>query len=170
MNDTTTEIEMIKVEGLEKSFGSLNVLKGIDITIYKGDVVAVIGPSGGGKSTFIRCLNCLEDPTGGRIYFGGEDIADFKVDINVHRQKMGMVFQQFNLFDNKNVLDNITLAPMKILWKNKKKELGLHWYQNECKVQKKAFKEETVANAHRLLERIGLDDKAESFPSTLSGG
>ena len=107
---------LISVRGLEKSFGKdIQVLKGIDIDIFKGDVVVVLGPSGSGKSTFLRCLNRLEEPTGGHIFFEGTDITDPKVNINVHRQKMGMVFQQFNLFPHKTVIDNLTMAPVKLL-------------------------------------------------------
>ena len=103
---------MIDVINLQKSFGSNKVLNGINVTINKGDIVCVIGPSGSGKSTFLRCLNCMEDPTGGQIIFNGVDIADFSVDINIHRRKMGMVFQHFNLFNNKTVIENIMLAPV----------------------------------------------------------
>ena len=103
---------MIDVINLKKSFGEVEVLKGIDITINKGDIVAIIGPSGSGKSTFLRCLNCMEDPTSGQIIFNGVDIADMKVDINIHRRNMGMVFQHFNLFNNKTVIENIMLAPV----------------------------------------------------------
>ena len=106
--------KLIDVIDLKKSFGDLEVLKGISVTINKGDIVCVLGPSGSGKSTFLRCLNCMEDPTGGQIIFDGVDIADMKVDINVHRRKMGMVFQQFNLFNNKTVIQNIMLAPVHI--------------------------------------------------------
>ena len=150
---------MIDVIDLKKNFGNVEVLKGIDITINKGDIVCVIGPSGSGKSTFLRCLNCLEDPSGGQIIFNGVDIADMKVDINIHRRKMGMVFQQFNLFNNKTVIVNITFAPIKI---GKKAAKGA-----------KAKKEVVVkANEHamELLRRIGLEDKANVYPSTLSGG
>ena len=103
---------MIDVINLEKHFGDNEVLRGIDVTINKGDIVVVIGPSGSGKSTFLRCLNCMEDPTGGQIIFNGVDIADMKVNINVHRRHMGMVFQHFNLFQNKTVIQNIMLAPV----------------------------------------------------------
>ena len=105
---------MIDVINLEKSFGDNKVLRGVDITINKGDIVCVLGPSGSGKSTFLRCLNCMEDPTGGQIIFDGVDIADMSVDINIHRRKMGMVFQQFNLFNNKTVIENIMLSPVYI--------------------------------------------------------
>ena len=111
MNETANQ-PLLEVKGLCKSFGNLEVLKSIDQNIYKGEKVAVIGPSGSGKSTFLRCLNCMEDPTGGSIFFGGEDLADMKVDINKHRENIGMVFQQFNLFNNKTVIENIMLAPV----------------------------------------------------------
>ena len=150
---------MIETIKLCKNFGGVEVLKDITETIHEGDKVVIIGPSGSGKSTFLRCLNCMEDPTSGSIIFDGEDIADMKVDINRHRQKMGMVFQQFNLFNNKTVLENITLAPLHIgLKKVKGKEA------------RAKFRAEVEANAHRLLQRIGLDDWADKYPSTLSGG
>ena len=139
----------------------MEVLKGIDITINKGDIVAVIGASGSGKSTFLRCLNCMEDPTSGSIMFRGADITDMKVDINEHRQHMGMVFQHFNLFHNKTVLENIMLAPVHV----KSKELKF-WDRKA----KQAVKEEEKARAMALLKRIGLEDKADVYPSTLSGG
>lgn len=141
--------ELIRVEDLHKSFGSLQVLKGVSETISKGEVVSIIGPSGGGKSTFLRCLNLLETPTSGRIYFEGTDITDKSVDINLHRQKMGMVFQHFNLFPHKTIKENITLAPIKLLGKSK---------------------EEADKRAMELLERVGLAEKADSYPSQLSGG
>ncbi len=112
---------MIDVINLRKSFGDLEILKGINITINKGDIVAVLGPSGSGKSTFLRCLNCMEDPTSGSIIFKGVDIADMKVDINVHRRHMGMVFQHFNLFNNKTVLQNVMMAPAYLRCKDLKK-------------------------------------------------
>ena len=145
----TTNETLIKVESLEKSFGDIKVLKGINTEIKRGEVVVVIGPSGSGKSTFLRCLNLLEEPTGGPILFEGVDITDKKVDINVHRQKMGMVFQQFNLFPNMTVLKNLTIAPIKLLGKSK---------------------EEAKAKAMQLLERVGLSDRAQAYPSQLSGG
>ena len=150
---------MIDVIDLTKVYGKLVVLDGITETIHEGERVVILGPSGSGKSTFLRCLNCMEDPTSGSIIFDGEDLADFKVDINRHRQKMGMVFQQFNLFNNKTVLENITLAPLHI---GLKKVKG--------RAARAAFKAEVVENAHRLLQRIGLDDWADKYPSTLSGG
>lgn len=140
---------LIRVENLEKSFGDHQVIKGISTTICRGDVVAVIGPSGCGKSTFLRSMNCLEDPTGGRVIFEGTNITDEDVDINLVREKIGMVFQQFNLFPNMTVRENIMLAPVK---------------------RKKMTKEEAAVKADELLDRIGLSDKADSYPAMLSGG
>lgn len=140
---------MIHVKDLQKSFGKNEVLKGIDEHIKKGEVVVVIGPSGSGKSTFLRCLNRLEEPTSGEIIFEGINITDKKSDINKIREKMGMVFQQFNLFPHKSVLDNLTMSPLKV---------------------KKISKNEAVEKAMKLLERVGLTDKAEAYPSSLSGG
>lgn len=152
--------KIIEVVGLYKSFGNNEVLKDINTTIYKGEKVVVIGPSGSGKSTFLRCLNCMEDPTSGKIIFDGVDIADRKVDINVHRQNMGMVFQHFNLFNNKTVLENIMLAPIYVGKKNLKKT-------GKTKAQ---VVEEAKKTAMELLKRIGLEDKADAYPSSLSGG
>ncbi len=156
---------MIDVINLKKDFGGNHVLNGINITINKGDIVCVIGPSGSGKSTFLRCLNCMEDPTDGQIIFNGVNIADFHVDINVHRRKMGMVFQHFNLFNNKTVIENIMLAPVHVrcqeLRKTKKSE------RTTTKAQIIAQAREEAMN---LLKRIGLEDKADVYPSTLSGG
>ncbi|MBR3275290.1 MAG: amino acid ABC transporter ATP-binding protein [Eubacterium sp.] len=140
---------MIDVRSLKKSFGDNVVLNGITTQIKKGEVVVVIGPSGSGKSTFLRSLNLLEKPTGGAIYFEGVDITAENVDINVHRQKMGMVFQQFNLFPHKTVKQNITLAPVKL---------------------KKLSPAEADRKAMDLLERVGLSDKADAYPDSLSGG
>ena len=140
---------LIRVENLGKKFGSSTVLEGVNVDIYKGDVVFVVGPSGSGKSTFLRCLNRLEEPTSGHIYFEGTDITGPKVDIDQHRQKMGMVFQQFNLFPHMNIMKNLTLAPMKL--------------QNKSK-------EEAEATAMSLLQRVGLADRADAYPSQLSGG
>lgn len=140
---------MIKVNNLNKKFGTLHVLKGIDTNIKKGEVVAVIGPSGSGKSTFLRCLNLLETPTDGEIIFEGIDITSKDSDINKLRQKMGMVFQQFNLFPHLTILENITLAPKKL---------------------KKIPNDEAEKIAYDLLERVGLKDKAKDYPSSLSGG
>ena len=176
---------MIDVLDLKKSFGSLDVLRGITVTINKGDIVCVIGPSGSGKSTFLRCLNCMEDPTGGKIIFDGVNIADMKVDINVHRRKMGMVFQQFNLFNNKTVIENIMLAPVHIgttdLRRAKLRNFFLPLTNLFRKKDKKRQKTELVRTkaqikaearerALELLRRIGLEDKADVYPSTLSGG
>ncbi|HAG43653.1 MAG TPA: glutamine ABC transporter ATP-binding protein, partial [Clostridium sp.] len=140
---------MITIKGLEKHFGQHEVLKGIDETIEKGEVVVVIGPSGSGKSTFLRCLNLLETPTSGTITFKSTEITDKKINIDKIREKMGMVFQQFNLFPHKTVLDNITLSPINVQ--------GLS-------------KEEAEKKAMALLEKVGLKDKAKAYPSSLSGG
>lgn len=140
---------LIQVQNLGKSFGNIEVLKDITVDIYKGDVVFVVGPSGSGKSTFLRCLNRLEEPTKGHIYFEGTDITDPKTDIDKHRQKMGMVFQQFNLFPHMDIIKNLTLAPMKLQGKSQ---------------------QEAEAEAMRLLERVGLADRAHAYPSQLSGG
>jgi len=140
---------IISVKDLHKSYGKHEVLKGVDVDIRKEEVVCIIGPSGGGKSTFIRCLNFLEQPSGGHIFFEGDDLMDKKVDLDKHREKIGMVFQHFNLFDNKNVLDNIALAPIKV---------------------KKMKKEQAYALAEKLLARVGLSEKAKQFPNQLSGG
>ncbi len=159
INNTEREV-LISVKNMSKAFGDNVVLNDVSTDIYKGEKVVVIGPSGGGKSTFLRCLNCLEDPTSGSIFFGGDDIADVKVDINIHRQNMGMVFQSFNLFNNLTVLDNITLAPNTI-FKKKAKQLGK---------TTKQIKEENKQKALELLKRIDLVEKANAYPSTLSGG
>nr|WP_293972124.1 amino acid ABC transporter ATP-binding protein [Ruminococcus sp.] len=145
----TTDNVLIKVDNLCKSFDDVDVLKGINAEIHKGDVMVVIGASGSGKSTFLRCLNRLEEPTGGKIYFEGTDITDPSVNINIHRQKMGMVFQQFNLFPHMTVLKNLTLGPIKLLKKSKP---------------------EAEKRAMELLERVGLADRATAYPSQLSGG
>ncbi len=160
---------MIEVVNLKKSFGKIDVLKGIDISIKKGERVVVIGPSGSGKSTFLRCLNCMEDPTSGNIFFHGVDIADMKVDINVHRQKIGMVFQHFNLFNNKTVIENIMLSPVYIE-KKRMNKLRLSNPNKESIKSVKQIKEEAKENALQLLDRIGLRDKADAYPSQLSGG
>ncbi len=154
---------ILSVRNLTKKFGDTQVLKGIDLDVYEGDVVAIIGPSGCGKSTFLRCVNCLEDPSGGSIMFDGEDLADMKVDINIHRQKIGMVFQQFNLFNNLCVLDNITLAPITIAKKNKAalRKQGKTIADVKVEAEKRAME---------LLKAIGLEDKAAAFPSQISGG
>ena len=140
---------LIQVQHLRKCFDEIEVLKDITVDIYKGDVVCVIGPSGSGKSTFLRCLNRLEEPTAGKIFFEGTDITDPKTDIDRHRQKMGMVFQHFNLFPHMTILKNMTLAPMKLLKKSR---------------------EEAEEKALALLDRVGLRDRADAYPSQLSGG
>ena len=140
---------MISVESLKKSFKELEVLKGIDLEINKGDVICIIGPSGSGKSTFLRCLNMLEKPTGGRIIFDGNDLTDKKVNLNLHRQKMGMVFQQFNLFPHMTIRENLTKTPVML---------------------KKLSKEAADRKAVELLERVGLADRLEAYPNQLSGG
>ena len=160
---------MIEVVNLKKSFGDNQVLKGISISIKKGEKVVVIGPSGSGKSTFLRCLNCMEDPTSGNIFFNGVDIADPKVDINIHRQKMVMVFQHFNLFNNKTVIQNIMLAPV-YTEKKRMRKLKRNNPNNEKIKTVNEIKEDARANAIKLLERIGLEDKADAYPSSLSGG
>ena len=168
---------MIDVINLRKSFGDAEVLKGIDITINKGDIVAVIGPSGSGKSTFLRCLNCMEDPTGGSIIFNGVDIADMSVDINIHRRHMGMVFQHFNLFHNKTVLQNIMLAPVYVRCQELKKAKRKRLFGGKGAaapvsptLTKEQIRTEEKEKAMSLLKRIGLEDKADVYPSTLSGG
>lgn len=143
------EEPLIQVRDLKKCFGSNTVLEGVTVDIYKGDVVCVIGASGSGKSTFLRCLNLLEEPSAGQILFEGADITDKTSDINRHRQKMGMVFQQFNLFPHMTVMENLTLAPIKLQGKKK---------------------DEIEAEALGLLDRVGLKDRADSYPSQLSGG
>ena len=159
---------MIDVVDLHKSFGKNEVLKGITTTIEEGEKVVIIGASGSGKSTFLRCLNCMEDPTSGSIFFEGEDIANIHVDINRHREKIGMVFQQFNLFNNKNVIDNVMLAPYS-LGKKKLRALKKDPSYTGPKTAKE-LKEACRENAMKLLKRVGLEEKAEAYPSTLSGG
>ena len=143
------EKPLIQVRNLGKKFGDLEVLKDISVDIYKGDVVCVIGPSGSGKSTFLRCLNRLEDPTSGHILFEDVDIVDKKTDIDKHRQKMGMVFQQFNLFPHMTILKNLTLAPMKLQGRS------------QADAEKQAME---------LLKKVGLADRAQAYPNQLSGG
>ena len=145
---TTDEI-LIKVEDLKMDFGPVKVLKGISTQIKKGEVLVIVGASGSGKSTFLRTLNLLEEPTAGHIFFEGVDITDEKIDINLHRQKMGTVFQQFNLFPHMSILDNMTLGPVKLMKKSKA---------------------EAEAEAMELLKRVGLADRAKAYPSQLSGG
>lgn len=155
---------MIDVIDLKKDFKGVPVLKGINLHVDKGDIVVVTGPSGSGKSTFLRCLNCMEDPDGGQIIFNGVDIADMSVDINIHRRHMGMVFQHFNLFNNKTVLQNISLAPIYVRTHGKENK------ENKEKKTKKMIIAEENARALTLLERIGLEEYAGAYPSTLSGG
>ena len=147
----TTDNVLISVKGLCKKFDGMenHALNNVSIDIHKGEVVFVIGPSGSGKSTFLRCLNLLEVPTGGTVLFEGVDITDKKTDINMHRQKMGMVFQQFNLFPNMNIMRNLTIAPMKLQGKSR---------------------DEAEKNAMELLERVGLANRAQAYPNQLSGG
>ncbi|MBR2552047.1 MAG: amino acid ABC transporter ATP-binding protein [Erysipelotrichaceae bacterium] len=140
---------MIEVVDLHKYFGKLEVLKGINEKIYKGEVVSIIGPSGGGKSTFLRCLNLLEEPTKGKVFFKGEELSAKDTNLDKHRQKIGMVFQQFNVFPHLTVLDNITITPI---------------------LEKKVPKAEAEAQAMKLLKTVGLEDKAKEYPRKLSGG
>jgi len=176
---------VIDVINLTKKFGDVDVLNGIDVKINKGDIICVIGPSGSGKSTFLRCLNCMEDPTSGQIIFNSVDIADTKVDINIHRRKMGMVFQHFNLFNNKTVIQNIMLAPVytrtQELKQAKRKNSWIKFtnvFKSTDKKQelipinttKAQIQQEAKEDALKLLDRIGLTDKADVYPSTLSGG
>lgn len=157
---------ILSIRGLKKSFGKLEVLKGADLDVKNGEKIAIIGPSGCGKSTFLRCINCMEDPTGGSIFFNGVDIADMKVNINKHREDIGMVFQQFNLFNNKTVVENIMLAPKYVRTKALKKEKLGKGYRAAKKELYAKIREEAM----ELLTRIGLEDKANVYPSTLSGG
>ena len=173
---------MIEVKNLCKNYGKLEVLKDISLTINKGERVAIIGPSGSGKSTFLRCLNCMEDPSSGEIIFNGTNIADLSVDINVHRRHIGMVFQQFNLFNNKTVIENIMMAPV-LVETQKRRSAKL---KNLCNRAANLFRKNKAAmvparskaeiksaakeNALKLLKRIGLEDKADVYPSRLSGG
>jgi polar amino acid transport system ATP-binding protein len=174
---------MIETKGLTKRYGSLLVLNAIDEVIREGEKVAIIGPSGSGKSTFLRCLNCMEDPTAGSIYFDGEDLADYKVNINTHREKIGMVFQQFNLFNNKTVLENIMLAPVYVGCRNLRRQKCRNFFlpltnlfrkkkqeKVEITTTKEQIKTAAKEKAEALLARIGLEEKANVYPSTLSGG
>ena len=176
---------MIEVQHLTKSYGKLNVLDDISEKIFQGEKIAIIGPSGSGKSTFLRCLNVLEDPTDGYVFFEGNNLCNLKVDINIQRRRMGMVFQQFNLFNNMSVLKNITFAPVHIGLQDLRKARRKNFFANfknlfrakdkkqpvsPLQKEEKKIKEDAKANAMRLLERIGLADKANVYPSTLSGG
>ena len=149
MSDNNEKQVLISVDNLSKHFDNLHALNGVSIDIYKGDVIFVVGPSGSGKSTFLRCLNRLEEPTSGKILFEGFDITDKKTNINLHRERMGMVFQQFNLFPHLTVLKNLILGPTKLQGKSK---------------------EEATKEAMALLERVGLADRAKAYPNQLSGG
>ena len=175
---------VISVKGLEKVFEDGNaVLRGVDLDISEGEKVVILGASGSGKSTLLRCLNCMEDPTGGSIYFDGDDIADMRIDINKHREHIGMVFQQFNLFNNKTVIENIMVAPVHVgvkkLRAKQRKNLLIRITNLFTKNKKPLIEiDTTVADikaqvrekAYSLLKRIGLEEKAEVYPSTLSGG
>lgn len=179
-----SEKNVISVQGLEKVFEDGNaVLRGIDLDIKQGEKVVILGASGSGKSTLLRCLNCMEDPTGGSIYFDGDDIADMSIDINKHRENIGMVFQQFNLFNNKTVIENIMMAPVYLEIKKlrMKKLLNivtklLNVFRKEKKeldvidTTEAEIKEKAKENAMKLLSKIGLEEKANVYPSTLSGG
>ena len=182
LNVMSEEI-ILSARNLKKSFGDNEVLRGLNLDIQNGEVIAIIGPSGCGKSTFLRCLNCMEDPTGGSIFFEGDDIADVRVDINKHREKIGMVFQQFNLFNNKTVIENIMLAPVYVgvrNYKQAKKANNLIKFTNLFRKNKKELlplptpPAEVIAQAKEtaqtLLRRIALEEKANVYPSTLSGG
>ena len=181
--DKSSENCILEAKNIKKIFDGKEVLSGVDLKVSEGEIVVILGTSGSGKSTFLRCLNCMEDPDEGSIYFDGDDIADFKIDINKHRENMGMVFQQFNLFNNKTVLKNITLAPnhlaikklraakiynlvstIKNLFKKEKVEL----VPIETTIKK--IKAENKAKAIELLKKIGLEDKANVYPANLSGG
>jgi len=174
---------IIAIRDLEKRFGSNRVLRGIDLDVRNGEKISIIGPSGCGKSTFLRCINCMEDPSGGVVIFNGVNIADPRVDINLHRQKIGMVFQQFNLFNNKTVIDNIMLAPMYVAMKELRRAKRVNFFRRIANLfrskkkelvviteTKESIRSVVLKNALQLLERIGLSDKAHVYPSTLSGG
>lgn len=179
-----SENYVISVRSLEKAFDDGNtVLRGIDLDIKEGEKVVILGPSGSGKSTLLRCLNCMEDPTGGSIYFDGDDIADMRIDINKHRENMGMVFQQFNLFNNKTVIENIMLAPVHLGVKKLRHKKLSNFFITLTNIFKKEKRElipidtttskikaDAKEKALSLLARIGLSEKADVYPSTLSGG
>ena len=174
---------IISVKNLKKSFGELNVLRSIDLDVRQGEKISIIGPSGCGKSTLLRCLNCMEDPSDGSIIFNNVNLADFTVDINIHREQIGMVFQQFNLFNNKTIIQNIMLAPVTLQWKKIKAAKRKNFFTKITNIFKKnkkelieitdtkeQIKDRARKNAEELLTRIGLLDKADAYPSTLSGG
>lgn len=183
MSVTNPQDIILSVRDLQKFFGENHVLRGLDLDIRHGEQIAIIGPSGCGKSTFLRCLNCMEDPTSGSIIFDGVDIADVRVNINTHREHIGMVFQQFNLFNNKTVLQNITLAPLYVGYRNlrqvKRKNTWIqiaNLFRKDKRellpvtTTKEAIKAAAEEKAYSLLRRIGLEEKANVYPSTLSGG
>lgn len=177
-----TNETILSIKNLTKSFGSNEVLKGIDLDVRKGEVLVIVGPSGCGKSTFLRCINCMEDPDGGEIIFEGENLADMKVDINIHRRHIGMVFQHFNLFNNKTVIENVVLAPNYIMISERKKIARKNFFVKTGNLFRKdkrpllpnrtikEIKASNRENALALLEKIGLSDKSDVYPSTLSGG
>ena len=179
MRDNVSADSIISVHNLCKDFKHVKVLKGLDLDIKEGEKIAIIGPSGCGKSTFLRCINCMEDPTSGSILFEGVDIADMSVDINIHRENIGMVFQQFNLFNNKTVLENIMLAPVHLRIKHLKQQKRRNFFAKlfkhpermvEITTSPEEIKKQAEDRAWELLRRIGLEDKASVYPSTLSGG
>ena len=178
-----TENCILEAKNIKKTFDNKEVLSGIDLKVIEGEKVVILGTSGSGKSTFLRCLNCMEDPDEGSIYFDGDDIANFKIDINKHRENMGMVFQQFNLFNNKTVLKNITLAPNYLQIKKLKEAKRKNFINSILNLFKKTktpivsiettakkIKAENKAKAMELLKKIGLEDKASVYPANLSGG
>lgn len=177
-----TNETILSIKNLTKSFGSNEVLKGIDLDVRKGEVLVIVGPSGCGKSTFLRCINCMEDPDGGEIFFEGENLADMKVDINIHRRHIGMVFQHFNLFNNKTVIENVVLAPNYVMISERKKIARKNFFVKTGNLFRKdkrpllpnrtvkEIKASNRENALALLEKIGLSDKSDVYPSTLSGG
>ncbi len=177
-----TNETILSIKNLTKSFGSNEVLKGIDLDVRKGEVLVIVGPSGCGKSTFLRCINCMEDPDGGEIIFEGENLADMKVDINIHRRHIGMVFQHFNLFNNKTVIENVVLAPNYVMISERKKIARKNFFVKTGNLFRKdkrpllpnrtvkEIKTSNRENALALLEKIGLSDKSDVYPSTLSGG
>lgn len=177
-----TNETILSIKNLTKSFGSNEVLKGIDLDVRKGEVLVIVGPSGCGKSTFLRCINCMEDPDGGEIIFEGENLADMKVDINIHRRHIGMVFQHFNLFNNKMVIENVVLVPNHVMISERKKIARKNFFVKTGNLFRKdkrpllpnrtvkEIKASNRENALALLEKIGLSDKSDVYPSTLSGG
>lgn len=177
-----TNETILSIKNLTKSFGSNEVLKGIDLDVRKGEVLVIVGPSGCGKSTFLRCINCMEDPDGGEIIFEGENLADMKVDINIRRRHIGMVFQHFNLFNNKTVIENVVLAPNYVMISERKKIARKNFFVKTGNLFRKdkrpllpnrtvkEIKASNRENALALLEKIGLSDKSDVYPSTLSGG